>query len=204
MSKFKVRFKVEKLELDIEGERQSVPEVTQAIQKHLSSLLMAPAVLAGGNANGGAHEKTITDAVDITSSRRNKRRPSTRGVTGSGGDKQNLAIDFKHNPEQWGNPLQGWSASRKAIWLLFVAKNQFEVKEMSSNVITETFNKHFRSAGAIRSFTVTRDLGKLKSKSPAWVGEDATQTPPAWYLVAEGENVARKLVSEATGTPAQI
>ncbi len=200
MSKFKVKFKLEKLELEIEGERATVPEVTEALQRHMSSLLLAPAALAGGGTNGGGREKAITEVLDVTPTRRGKRRSSPRTASKTHPDGGETAINFQHDPAKWGNPQQAWSAPKKALWLLFVMKNQANMKEMSSLSIADTFNKHFRSSGAVKAFNLTRDLGTYKSKAPPWVGEDATQTPSKWYLTDEGEKVARKLVEAATGS----
>src|SRR5262249_27726763 len=117
------------------------------------------------------------------------------------GDVQD-AVDFKHDPARWGNPQQTWPTAKKAMWLLFVMENQGAPKELGAAAIADTFNKHFRSAGAIQSFNVTRDLGKAKSKAPPTVGEDTTKSPSSWYLTDEGHKTARSLVAEATGTVA--
>jgi hypothetical protein len=90
------------------------------------------------------------------------------------------------------------------MWLLFVAKNESGIKELSAAEITAVFNKHFRQSGAIMRHNVSRDLGKCKSKTPPWVGEDASKNPSVWYLTDEGDKIARKLVGEATGSPISV
>jgi hypothetical protein len=198
MSKFKVRFKVEKLELEIEGEKASVPEITNAVQKHVAGLLAAPAALAGGSTLNDGLEKTA-EATDVSLTKKPRRR-SQAARSQPGGDKS--LVDLKHDPTKWGNPQQTWTTAEKSMWLLFVAKNGSEIQELSAPSITTTFNQHFRQSGAINRANVSRDLGKCKSKIPAWVGEDATKDPRTWYLTGEGEKIARNLVASATGAAA--
>lgn len=87
----------------------------------------------------------------------------------------------------------------KSLWLLFVATNETDIKEMGSAMITETFNKHFRQSGPILAHNVARDLGRLKKKTPPQVSEDTTQNPSAWFLTEAGIREAQKLVTEARG-----
>ena len=82
----------------------------------------------------------------------------------------------------------------KAIWLLHVVK-----QELSGSVLVATFNKHFRQAGMITVSNANRDLGRSKSKSPPFVGEDTTKNPPQWFLTEEGTRQANKLVGDALG-----
>jgi hypothetical protein len=82
MSKFKVKFQLEKLNLEVEGERTSVPEVSEAIQKHLSGLLAAPAALAGGSPPSDTREKTA-EVIDVSSIRKGRRRSQIRSSTKS-------------------------------------------------------------------------------------------------------------------------
>jgi hypothetical protein len=44
VAKFKVKFKISNLELEIEGEREAVGEMGQALKEQMSSLLMPPLV----------------------------------------------------------------------------------------------------------------------------------------------------------------
>jgi hypothetical protein len=48
MAKFKLTLKIQGLELEVEGEREVIPQLTQAVQKQISGMLTAPAVLADG------------------------------------------------------------------------------------------------------------------------------------------------------------
>lgn len=197
MAKIKVSFRIKELELNIEGERSNVPEVTQALQRQFGALLNAPAAVADSSFQPTT-ERVITPAVELTPPRKPKRRTQT--APKNSGSAEEAAIDFKHDPAKWGNPRQSWTSAQKAAWLLYVVKNQQGINELSGISVTETFNKHFRQSGMIKTHNVNRDLGKYKSKTPPWVGEDATKTPPTWFLTDEGEKEARKLVAEATGT----
>lgn len=85
------------------------------------------------------------------------------------------------------------------MWLLNVAANEVDTKEMTANQIADTFNKHFRQAGPIRVGNVSRDLGVKKRHTPALVSEDTTKSPPAWFLTEAGIKQANELAGKARG-----
>lgn len=197
MSKFKVKFKIQALELEVEGERDSIPQVASAVKSQMAALLSAPQEIAiPGNAI--SPEKISTG---IAESKSPKRRSARSGVrSGNGSDTKTVEpVDFRHDPSAWGNPKQTWSTGKKAIWLLYVCESQQGPAEMSGPTIVATFNKHFRQSGQLTTGNVNRDLGVLKGKSPSQIGEDATKEPSAWFLTTEGKTSARKLVQEALG-----
>src|SRR5438094_327587 len=108
----------------------------------------------------------------------------------------NIKTPQRRNITLWQNSRfdSNWR-SWNSMWLLFVAKNGSDIQELSAPAITTIFNKHFRQSGAIKQANVSRDLGKYKSKTPPWVGEDAGKDPRTWYLTDEGEKIARGLVA---------
>ncbi len=201
MAKFKVKFKIQALELEIEGDRESIPSITQALQGQIAGMLGAPsAIMAPEEAIRDISPIQSVEATQPKPGRKKNSRPKSTAPANK--DTASAAFDFQHAPDKWGNPKQTWSAPKKAMWLLFVTESQASVVEMSSGEIAATFNKHFRQAGAITVSQLNRDLGAAKSKSPAQVGEDTTKTPPKWYLTEAGKAVARKQVEEALGSPA--
>lgn len=199
MPKFKVKFRIEKLELEIEGEKESIPEISSGIREQFGNLLGAPEAIVDA-------ERTAPNEINVTPTepvvRARTRRRSARTVARSSSDSGAGAIDFQHDPSKWGNPQQSWSTVKKAMWLLYVCQNEASINDMSGSSITETFNKHFRQSGQIKIFNVNRDLGKAKGRVPAQAGEDTTKNPSVWFLTDEGKNLAHQLVLETTGSAA--
>jgi hypothetical protein len=70
-------------------------------------------------------------------------------------------------------------------------------------VIAETFNANFREAELLSKQNMPRDLGKLKSRSPALVGSHDDASPITWFLTDEGVKEAVRLVDDAKGIPSQ-
>jgi hypothetical protein len=200
VSKFRIKLKMQALELEIEGVREDASLISRNIGQQMAGLLHPIAGIIDGESiqQSPALEKvTVFENPAVKKSRRRRNLgPSSNGIEGS------AAIDFKHAPEKYGNPKQEWKTAQKALWLLYVVKEVGGVGELSTRNLVETFNKHFRQSGQITTSNVTRDLGRLKAKgTPAPVGEDATKTPPTWYLTEEGRKRAQALVAEALGQP---
>lgn len=106
------------------------------------------------------------------------------------------ALTWQHNPAEYGTPSQSWNTATKAIWLLYVVEKVLQQKGLTAKQIEESFNKNFRQAGPIKSFNVTRDLGKAKAKgkmSP--VSEDTTKDPSEWHLTESGIQQAQGLIA---------
>jgi hypothetical protein len=196
MTKFKIKMKLSGLEIDIEGSREDIPLIAANLGQQLTGLLGPAAGIASGvdaSVPLSVAPQIATPMVDEVR-RRKKRVAPARSTDGAPADKSVAAIDFRHDPVKFGAPKQSWNTADKSVWLLHVVG-----KEMSGRVIVATFNKHFRQAGLINVSHANRDLGRLKSKSPAVVGEDTTQAPPSWFLTEEGTRHALKLVGDALG-----
>ena len=187
MPKFRIRLKVQGLELEVDGEREDIPAITSAVQQQLSGLVIPAEAMAdghkqlgdGGRGNGGEEEKS--------KGRGRKRggasRASTDGVAGQ-------AIEFRHDAAKYGNPLQSWDVTQKSTWLLFVIKGLTDTKEVSGPQLAATFNQYFKPAGKVHPPNVTRELNKAKVQNPAWVGEDKG----LWFLTDEGDRQAQQLI----------
>lgn len=203
MAKFKISLKVQALEVNIEGEREDIPAISRALSQQLTGLI-APSV---GIASLGSDEHEDPQGpsapqpaqlVEEVKRRTTKKRAASKRPT-PGTDATDAPVDWRHDPAKYGSPAQAWSSANKAIWLLYVVSESTDIKELSAKRIADTFNKHFRQAKTILAFNVSRDLGKLKGKAPALIGEDTTKDPTAWYLTTEGTKAAQALVAKALG-----
>lgn len=198
MSKFKISLKLSNLELEVEGSREDVPMLAKNIGAQLGNLLAPAASMADGKALTQQRE-----IIDVTPPREKqngsaaKARRTSRRSGGGGGDSS--AIEFTHNIESYGSPLQTWNTATKSIWLLYVSDKQGGPKEMSAPQVAATFNKRFKQAGMIRPENVSRDLGRLKTKAPAKAADDTSKDPAVWFLTEAGIKEAETLVIAARG-----
>ncbi len=200
-SKFKIKFKVEKLELEIEGNREDVPLITQALGQQVSGLLAPASDIVQGEITENYDLPQLSSEEKPKTRRKSSiRQPSQKSTSSISNVKsKETAVDWKHNSSKWGNPQQSWSTIKKSIWLLYVVLKETAISEISGRMISATFNKHFRQSGEIRTGQINRDLGKAKGEKPALISENTIKTPSAWYLTIEGEKRAKALISEALG-----
>jgi len=188
MGKFKLSLKLQGFELEIEGDRPDIPAISNAVSRQLTGMLQPIAALTSG-------EETPTTAV-IEGESENGKKPARSSRKRAGGSKSpgdgapGQAIDFRHEPEKYGNPQQTWSVSEKAIWMLAVLKGVQSLNEVSGPQIAATFNDKFKPAGRVHPPNVTRDLGLAKIQNPPPVGEDKVM----WYLTNEGDRQAQQLI----------
>lgn len=203
MAKFKMKLKITGFELEIQGERDEVPQLAHNVQEQMRALL-TPAI----DLNDAEIIPTTTAAPAGTPEPKGKRRRGSRPVkkttTTATDSSVGVVHTWTHDPARWGNPLQTWSTRLRALWLLYVVKNELAVSQLSTYDIVETFNKHFFEAKTIRVQNVNRDLAVAKSKNKSEVGEDTTTHPSRWFLTQEGEKVAAKLITELLNTPPSI
>lgn len=197
MAKFKLRFKVEKLELEVEADRpDAAPMITQAVHQQLTGLLKPAEVMV----NDPSRQSSLIvepQLDDHTNGGRRRTKPTAK--TGDSNAKAK-PLDFTHDVSKWGTPKQSFTAPEKAIWLLYVIEQQTGTKALGAQTIVQTFNKHFRQAGLLNPRNINRDLAKPKQAARPQVGEDTTKTPPEWFLTDEGKTLAVKLVAKAIGS----
>ncbi len=187
MNKLKIRLKLTGLELEIEGDRDQLPRITNGIGNQIGGLLQAPGTIIEARESMLAPEHSAMSETPPQKARKRFARPPV-GKAGENGASD--AVDFQHAPEKWANPSQEWTTTQKAIWLLFIVEKQAQRKELSGVMIASTFNKHFREAKPIQTGNVVRDLKKQKLKTPTLVVEDTTKSPSMWYLTEEGKKYA--------------
>lgn len=206
MSKFKIKLKLQGLDLEIEGSKDDIPAISRNLADQVSGLLMPAANIVEGSDPGSARELlNVTPNIPPVSQSRGKRRPATtRRATplSSGAGNSVEAFDWRHDAAAFGNPVQTWTTADKSMWLLYVVSKQQVTQEMSAPQIANTFNKHFRQAGPIRANNVSRDLGRFKTSPPPRVSEDSTKNPSVWFLTDEGIKHAETLVKSARGEDA--
>jgi hypothetical protein len=199
MSKFHIKLKIQNFELEVDGNRDDVPLITQAVGQEIAGILMPATTIVEGDATNADTNATI-EAEQISTTRKPLRqRRQKNSNTESVGSRKTKAIDFKHNTEEFGTARQDWSTANKAIWLLYVLAQQGGANELSGSQIAATFNKHFKQAKTIVAANVNRDLGKLKVVVDTPVSEDTTKSPSLWYLTQAGVKKAQGLVAEALG-----
>jgi hypothetical protein len=198
MSKFRLKMKLQGFELEIEGTRDDVPQIAQSLSRQIGGMFEPAAQIITGDASEISEAEQISAPEALPAPAKRKRSPKKRTATAStsaGADSD--ALDWRHDSSKWGMPQQSWKTAAKSIWLLYVAREATNEREMSAARIASTFNKHFRQANRVMPNNVSRDLGKQKLKTPAPVGEDTSKDPPQWFLTDEGVRQARALIADA-------
>jgi hypothetical protein len=187
MAKFKVRLKVQALELEIDGERQDLPLITSAVNRQFASLIEPAEVIAEVPKLPSSNGSASTDNGKGKTTRR--RMPANRTPAEFAGP-----VEYRHDPAKFGVPIQGWTIIEKVIWMLWVLQHT-GTKEYFTGQVVATFNHHFKAAGKLHPPHVPRELQRAKVEVPTAVGEDKER----WYLTAEGERQAKDLVAKALG-----
>lgn len=190
MAKFRIHLKLQGLDLEVDGERQDLPAITDAVQQQLSSLVIPGEIITDGRKPLGSGG----DGAEATQEEENKRkRPARRDRRPAGDGAPAVAIEFTHDAATYGNPIQSWGVAEKCIWLLYVLKQIAQVKEVSGPLLAATFNQYFKPSGKLHPPHVTRDLAKLKVQNPTPIGEDKGN----YYLTSEGDKQAEALIKAA-------
>lgn len=196
----------EGLDLEVEGTRDDLPVIRQALTEQVAGLIAPATDLADGETHSRPGLSGATAAAAAAEGARRGARRRPRPTAGGSSDTKEAAIIWRHDTSKYGSPLQTWKNADRAIWLLYVAAKEANVSEMSNGQIASTFAKHFRQAGTIRKGNLSRDLARLKvaqNGNLPWVSEDTTKTPPTWYLTDAGVKQAEKLVAQALGQTPQ-
>lgn len=199
MAKFRMKLKMQALELEIEGAREDASLINRNIGQQIAGLLQPVTDIIEGEVTVERATTLSTPAQALNGGSKKARR-KRQGIPTSGEAESASAIDFVLSPERYGSPTQQWSTSDKTVWLLYVLDANQCGNEFSTRTIVETFNKHFKQSGTIKTGNVNRDLGRLKTVSkPPLVGENTTKTPSTWYLTDEGRKRAQALITDALG-----
>jgi len=204
VAKIEVEFEITGMRLKVKAERdEDVSRVTQQLSRQLSGLTQPFAGMIESNKVIDAHAPPASDSNGETNvlpqSNVRTGRKRTRRTSENGGSQP---IHWQHDAEVLGTPKQSWTAYQKILWIMYVISKETNQTEISGPVIAESFNRSFKQFGVLRKNNMPRDLGALKTKSPAQVMDNTTASPITWYLTDAGSQEAQKLVLEARGVPA--
>ncbi|MCW5768333.1 MAG: hypothetical protein KIT19_06595 [Phycisphaeraceae bacterium] len=191
MSKFKMKLKLTGLEIEVEGNREDIPLMTQNIGSQFAGLLEPAANVVEGESP--SPRKVTNDAMPA-SQVESKPRPSRKkrnGGGGGGGSRSTLEIKPDH--ELWGVPTQDWTGTDKSIWLLQVLAGNGHTDGGTANEISTLFNEHFLTAGKLSRQNVDTLLRKVANGSEALV---VRSNNGKFSLTQKGLARAATLVSE--------
>ncbi|MEQ7800537.1 hypothetical protein ABDJ41_12080 [Pedobacter sp. ASV1-7] len=193
-NQFKFKLKITGFELEVEGSKEDVASITSSVANQLKGLT-TPQVF-GDNTETEDAEATEVPPIQLppsTTKKKGSRRKSAASGNTTGNQKVE-PIEFKNDPKKYSAPLQSWKVLEKALWILYVIKNEKSINELTIAQICNTFNAYYKQSKVISSGNVTRDLGKMKSGVGALVGEDASSTPHRWYLTDAGDTFVQNLI----------
>lgn len=198
------KLEVAKFEVEVTGERNEIPALRDAAMKHVQGVLSRGGQVIDGAAVQGALpfgnsgkpiEVTTTAEVDVTTPKRGQRRGRLSAKhTGS----TNAApLEWKPDPQRFGEPKVDWSNFEKGAWLLYCHMKENSSQGLAAEVITATFNKHFPKFKQIVFSYLGRDLQRNATKAEPYVTEDSSMTPSTWYLTEYGEKLVENLIAKA-------
>lgn len=200
MAKFSVSLKVTGFELNIQGEREDIALIGRNVADQFSGLVQPSIGIVNGRSPSPSRPDAIQPVVQIENSGKRGSRKRTSASRSEPAENGDAAVNFQHDSARFGMPQQSWNTALKSMWLLYVLKESGMAGDFSAKQITETFNKQFRQSGMIKSFNVTRDLGKLKAtEKPSPLGENTSIDPHGWFLTDAGIRRAQELVGGALG-----
>lgn len=202
MAKFHIKLKIQGFELEVDGTRDELPVLREALSQQFAGLLQPATEIAGGEAVSDIRRIEPSAAPTVVLTKGKRRARTSAPASGGAVSGKEAAADWRHDTAKYPSPTQAWTTAQKAIWILYVASKEANVPEMSAKRIELTFNKHFRQAGVVRANNVLRDLGKLKAASngePALVSQDTTKDPSTWYLTDAGIRSAQRLIAQGLG-----
>jgi hypothetical protein len=205
VSKIRVKIKLQGFEMEVEGSRDDMVVVREAVTQQMSGLLGPAADIAAGEATKQTHNGHAPITIEAVKSTAKKK--FTRAGTNSAETVSGTPVEWRHDASKFGSPKQEWAGTDKAIWLLYVAASAATVSEMSTSTIIATLYKLFRSVKAPRASNLARDLAKLqqaRNGHQPLVSLDATKDPGVWYLTDAGIKHAQTLVAAALGAEVSV
>lgn len=203
MAKFEIEMELTGLKVKIKGEREDIRAINEGLGQQITGLLRPTSDIVEGEVVPKRIESTVIPPPNGNSNGKGNKGRASRARKPANQAVGDAVLSWGHDPGKWGNPRQTWKAGEKILWLLYVVDQETEVKELSGPSIAEAFNTHFRQAGQLKKNNMPRDLGALKQKTPALVGDRAEHHPITWFLTDEGTKEAVKLVQEARGVVPQ-
>lgn len=190
MSKFKLKFKLQGLELEVEGSREDVPMITNAIGQQFANMLQPTTQIIDGEA------EVVSSSQPVAINAPKKRKRPSKSTSSNGqqvSTKESISITWKHDSVKYSSPIQEWKTVQKALWILYVVSEECHTDELSAPAIADIFNREFKRAGTIRGTNISRDFGKLKLGKDALVGE-TVGSPSTWFLTEKGKSEVLNLI----------
>ena len=200
MSKIRLKIKLQGFEMEVEGNRDDMVTVREAVSQQFSGLLGPATDIAAGQPTPKQVNVPIT--IDAVKSATKKKAARTTGGSNSAEAITGTPVEWRHDASKFGTPKQEWGGADKAIWLLYVAASAANVAEMSTSTIIATLVKLFRSTKAPRASNLARDLAKLqqaRNGHQPLISQDATKDPAVWFLTDAGKKHGQGLVAAALG-----
>lgn len=190
-------FRIDSFKLRIKADREDLPRLKSEIGKQFSTFIQPPTDIIAEPARKQIVSAPIqeTKVEDERPLARGKNTRRAKGATN--GASIAPPVQWHHDPSKWGMPKQEWKAGQKVLWLLFVLKHEANKNELSSSEIADTFSTYFKQFGSLKKTSMPSILGALKKNDPTLIMDNVSKTPNTWYLSAEGEKAAEKIVKEA-------
>jgi len=193
--------KLQGFELEVEGSREDATLISNQVGKQIAGMLDIQDII-----EGEASEKTSPPPLAPTIDAKPTKAPRKKRASGPSYTREekeaNKAISYSHDPSKYGNPSQNWKVVQKAVWLLYVLKEEKQGDTHPGLRLVNTFNEHFKQSGKITTSNVNRDLGRAKTQQPPLLGEDKVGKLGEWFLTDGGIRMAQELVAEALGESA--
>jgi hypothetical protein len=197
-NKFKFKFKITGLELEVEGSKEDVAAITSNLGNQLKNLTQTQGLNGTDVTDDVEAEMLPGNLIQIENPKKRKARKSKASISSSikNTTPSSIALDAKFEIAKFGTPKQDWKSSQKAMWILYVFQEESRITEMTGMQIVNTFNKHFKQAGLLNKGNLPRDFGKLKIASPPLLGEDTTKSPSTWFLTEAGIKGIQNLIAQ--------
>lgn len=198
MAKIEVEMELTGFRLKVKAEREGdVARITQQLGKQLAGMTQPLAGIV--DSSRVIETQTVQENGEAGLAQKSAAKLTRKRSRKAGENGRSQLITWQHDSAAWGTPKQAWTAAQKILWIMYVIGKATGQSEIGGPTIAESFNKAFKQFGTLKKKSMPRDLGALKTKSPALVLDNTAECPITWYLTETGILEAEKLVAEARG-----
>lgn len=193
MAKFKMKFKVTGLELEIEGDRADIPLMTQNLGTQFAGMLEPAANIVEGESPS---PKSVTNDAKPAAQIEDKPgggRARRKNFSGGASGAPKTVITLTPDHDRWGTPSQDWTGVDKSVWLLHVLAESGHKGGATANELSQLFNEHFLQAGRLSRQNADRVLRDVSTGSDALVNRS---NAGKFVLVQKGSTRALALVQQ--------
>src|SRR5690606_38102695 len=113
-SRFKMKIKLQGLEVEIEGVREDASLITKNLGGQISGMLQPVTQIINGATDAPQGPDTIDPQI-IDNSPKKSRKKRSPSAASPGNKDESAALDFSTNPEKFGAPRHAWKTAEKAI-----------------------------------------------------------------------------------------